>query len=89
MESGSGQARCRTLLSARLQNQQEQQNQEHRSQEMNRAEALQRLHALIESVATPPLLRKATKPTYGSKLRRLETKSQRAAVKAGRAKAEF
>lgn len=58
--------------------------QEHRSQEMNRSEALQRLHALIESVATPPLLRKATKPTYGSKQRRLESKSQRSGIKAAR-----
>ena len=60
--------------------------QEHRSQEMNRFEALQRLHALIESVATPPLLRKATKPTYGAKQRRLESKSQRSGIKAGRAR---
>jgi ribosome-associated protein len=60
--------------------------QEHRSQEMNRFEALQRLHALIESVAMPPLLRKATKPTYGSRQRRLESKSQRSGIKAGRAR---
>lgn len=58
--------------------------QEHRSQEMNRLEALQRLHSLIESVATPPLIRKPTKPSYGAKLRRLESKSQRSGIKAGR-----
>jgi ribosome-associated protein len=57
-----------------------------RSQDMNRADALQRLQALVDSVATPPKSRRPTKPTYGSKQRRLEGKSQRSAVKAGRCK---
>jgi ribosome-associated protein len=56
--------------------------QEHRSLEMNRADALARLGALVQSVAVPPRQRKATRPTLGSKLRRLEGKSQRAQVKA-------
>ena len=60
--------------------------QEHRSQEMNRADALQRLQAMVDAVATPPRLRRPTKPTYGSKQRRLEGKSQRAQVKALRAR---
>ena len=60
--------------------------QEHRSLEMNRADALARLNALVQSVATPPRKRKATRPTYGSKLRRLEGKAQRGQVKAARAK---
>jgi ribosome-associated protein len=60
--------------------------QEHRSLEMNRADALARLIALVQSVATPPRQRKPTKPTYGSKLRRLEGKAQRGQVKAARAK---
>jgi ribosome-associated protein len=60
--------------------------QEHRSLEMNRADALARLNALVQSVATPPRQRKPTKPTYGSKLRRLEGKAQRGQVKAARAK---
>jgi ribosome-associated protein len=55
-----------------------------RSQDMNRADALQRLQALVDSVAVPPKARRPTKPTYGSKQRRLEGKSQRAQVKAGR-----
>ena len=55
-----------------------------RSQDMNRADALARLQALVDSVATPPKPRKATKPSYGSKQRRLEGKSQRSATKAGR-----
>ena len=60
--------------------------QEHRSLEMNRADALSRLNALVQSVATPPRKRKATRPTHGSKLRRLESKAQRGQVKAARAK---
>jgi ribosome-associated protein len=58
--------------------------QEHRSQEMNRADALARLQAMVDSVARPPRVRKPTKPTYGSKQRRLEGKSIRSQVKAGR-----
>jgi ribosome-associated protein len=60
--------------------------QAHRSQEMNRADALQRLAQLVQAVALPPRVRRATKPSYGSKQRRLEGKSQRATIKAGRAK---
>jgi ribosome-associated protein len=56
--------------------------QEHRSQEMNRADALARLQAMVDAVALPPKPRRATKPTYGSKQRRLEGKSQRGQVKA-------
>ncbi|MGJ7603007.1 alternative ribosome rescue aminoacyl-tRNA hydrolase ArfB [Variovorax sp. LT1R20] len=55
--------------------------QQHRTQEMNRADALARLQAVIDTVATPPRVRRATKPTYGSKQRRLEGKSQRAQIK--------
>ena len=60
--------------------------QEHRSLEMNRADALARLNALVQAVATPPRKRKATRPTLGSKLRRLEGKAQRSEVKAARSK---
>ena len=58
--------------------------QEHRSLPMNRAEALVRLQALVDSVATPPKARRPTKPTFGSKQRRLEGKSQRGQIKAAR-----
>ncbi len=60
--------------------------QEHRSQDMNRADAMQRLQAMVDSVARAPRVRKATKPTYGSKQRRLEGKSQRSVTKALRGK---
>jgi len=62
--------------------------QEHRSLEMNRADALARLNALVQSVAVPPRARKATKPTFGSKQRRLEGKALRGQVKATRARVE-
>ncbi|TCP18304.1 alternative ribosome rescue aminoacyl-tRNA hydrolase ArfB [Simplicispira metamorpha] len=60
--------------------------QQYRSQEQNRADALARLNALVQSVAQAPLVRRATKPTYGSKQRRLEGKTQRGATKALRAR---
>ena len=59
-----------------------------RSQDMNRADALQRLTELVRSVARPPKKRRATRPTLASKQRRLEGKSQRSAIKAGRGKVE-
>ena len=55
--------------------------QQHRTQEMNRADALTRLQAVVDSVAVPPRIRRATKPSYGSKQRRLEGKSQRSEIK--------
>ena len=57
-----------------------------RSQDMNRADAMLRLTELVNSVAVPPKPRRATKPTYGSKQRRLEGKGIRSAIKAGRGK---
>jgi ribosome-associated protein len=55
--------------------------QTHRSQDMNRAEALGRLQELVDSVAHPPRQRRPTKPTAGSKRRRLESKNLRSQVK--------
>ena len=60
--------------------------QESRSQEQNRADAIARLIALEQSVAHTPKPRRATKPTYGSQKRRLEAKTQRGDIKAGRGK---
>ncbi len=58
---------------------------EHRSQRQNRVAARQRLVALIrETAAPPPPPRRATKPTRGSKRRRLEAKRQRGQTKSGR-----
>ena len=55
--------------------------QQHRTQEMNRSDALARLQQVIDGVSNPPKPRRATKPTYGSRQRRLEGKSQRSATK--------
>ncbi|HEX4504170.1 MAG TPA: alternative ribosome rescue aminoacyl-tRNA hydrolase ArfB [Alphaproteobacteria bacterium] len=55
-----------------------------RSQEMNRQEARARLAELIRRATEKPKLRRPTKPTYSSKLKRLETKSQRSSIKSGR-----
>lgn len=60
--------------------------QQHRTQEMNRADALLRLQEVIDSVAVPPKARRATKPTYGSRQRRLAGKSQRSEIKSLRGK---
>jgi ribosome-associated protein len=55
--------------------------QQFRSQEQNREDALTRLSELIQSVAIPRRKRRATKPTKGSKLRRLESKAKRGELK--------
>jgi ribosome-associated protein len=60
--------------------------QQHRTQDMNRLDAFARLHELVNSVAAPPKMRRPTKPTYGSKQRRLEGKSLRSDIKKGRGK---
>ena len=62
--------------------------QQHRTQEMNRADALARLQEVVDGVSNPPKARRATKPTYGSRQRRLEGKSQRSQTKALRGKVE-
>jgi ribosome-associated protein len=63
--------------------------QQFRTQEQNRADALQRLAELIRSVAVEQKQRRPTKPTLGSRQRRLEGKARRATVKAGRGKVDF
>lgn len=55
-----------------------------RSLEQNRNDALERLRDLIERAVAVPRTRKATKPTRASKLRRLDGKSKRSALKASR-----
>jgi ribosome-associated protein len=56
--------------------------QRHRTQERNRADARERLVDLIRAAAVRPTPRRPTRPTLGSKLRRLEGKKRRSGVKA-------
>lgn len=53
----------------------------HRTQHRNRQAALERLTELIREASIPPTPRRPTKPTLGSKKRRLEAKGQRSAIK--------
>lgn len=52
-----------------------------RTQERNRADARERLAGLIRDALVAPKARRATRPTLGSKKRRLEGKSRRSEVK--------
>ena len=53
----------------------------YRSQEQNRDDALARLTGLLKQAALPPAARKPTRPTPGSRKRRLEAKTRRGALK--------
>lgn len=64
-------------------------SQGNRSQEANKADALARLQALIAKAEHVPRIRKPTKPTFGSKQRRLDGKAQRGEVKSARGKVQF
>ena len=59
---------------------------EHRTQEANRAEARARLDDLIARAQIVPKRRRPTRPTLGSKVRRLTEKSQRSSAKKRRAR---
>ncbi len=52
-----------------------------RSQARNRQDARDRLIELIRAAATPAKPRRATRPTYASKVRRAETKRRRSRLK--------
>lgn len=62
--------------------------EETRSQARNREMARERLVELIRQALIAPKRRVATKPTYGSTLRRLKAKAVRGDVKAGRGRVE-
>jgi ribosome-associated protein len=59
-------------------------SQQHRTQDRNRAEAMAALIELIRRATVAPIRRVATKPSYGSKLRRLDEKAHRGKIKQGR-----
>lgn len=62
--------------------------QQHRTQELNRDDALARLQAMVDGVSLQPKTRHATRPTYGSRQRRLEGKSRRSGIKALRGRVD-
>ena len=62
--------------------------QTQRTQQANKREAIARLLELVQSVAKPPRIRHATRPTLGSKQRRLEGKTQRGQIKTLRGKVD-
>ena len=63
--------------------------QQYRTQEKNREDALTRLVSLVKAVGTVQKARKVTKPTRGSKTRRLEGKNQRSQIKSMRNKVDY
>jgi ribosome-associated protein len=62
------------------------QAQRFRTQERNRADAIDRLVELLREAMVRPTPRRATRPTFASKQRRLEGKKRRGDVKAGRSR---
>ena len=64
-------------------------SEKHRSQAMNREDAQVRLVALIVEATERPKRRIATKPTMGSKRRRLDGKTKRGDVKRLRGRPDF
>jgi ribosome-associated protein len=63
--------------------------QRFRTQERNRADAIDRLVELLREALVRPTPRRPTRPTLGSKQRRLEGKKRRGDVKAKRGSAGF
>jgi ribosome-associated protein len=57
-----------------------------RSQEQNKAQAMARLQEIVDDASQVQAVRRPTKPTYGSKQRRLQGKAMRSELKEGRAK---
>ncbi len=55
-----------------------------RTQERNRTDAIERLVAMLKEAMVRPTPRRPTKPTFGSKQRRLEGKKHRSHIKARR-----
>jgi ribosome-associated protein len=63
--------------------------QRFRTQERNRADAIDRLLELLRAAMVRPTPRRPTRPTLGSKLRRLDGKKRRGDVKAKRGSGSF
>lgn len=59
-------------------------SQRHRDQDRNRQDCLEKLRSMLIHALHVPRVRKKTKPTCGSKARRLHAKKHRAALKSER-----
>ena len=59
-----------------------------RTQEQNKAQAFARLQEIVEEASQVQAVRRPTRPTYGSRQRRLQGKAIRSEVKAGRRKVD-
>src|SRR5436309_10392849 len=79
-------ARLRTLQRRRVTNEGELvlNSQRFRDQEKNRQDCLDKLREMLLEAATVPKARKRSKPTRGSRERRLQAKKRRSATKQGR-----
>jgi len=60
--------------------------QKYRTQEQNRSDAIERLVEIIKQAGKVDKIRRATKPSYGAKQRRMDGKTKRSYTKAMRAK---
>lgn len=60
--------------------------QQFRTQEANKRDAIKRLHEIVNAANIVPATRYATKPSFGARLRRLESKTLRKHVKQMRGK---
>lgn len=54
---------------------------QHRTQDRNRQDAIERLLDMIRAACVRPVKRRATKPSFGERQRRLEAKAHRSGVK--------
>jgi ribosome-associated protein len=63
--------------------------QQYRGQEKNKEDAYNRLTDLVKSITRVYKTRKATKPTKGSKLQRLDGKTKQGKIKALRGRVDF
>ncbi|MFT0846327.1 alternative ribosome rescue aminoacyl-tRNA hydrolase ArfB [Actinomycetaceae bacterium L2_0104] len=61
---------------------------EQRSQHRNRSAARERMAEIMREAITPPVPRRATKPTRASQRRRLESKKHRSSIKRDRRRPE-
>ncbi|MBI2038212.1 MAG: aminoacyl-tRNA hydrolase [Candidatus Magasanikbacteria bacterium] len=82
--------RIRIVLANRINSEDEMvvMSEEERSQPQNRELAIARLQSLVDDALHVPKVRRATKPTRSSKIKRLESKKIRSQIKEGRRNVE-